>query len=124
MIDKRSTSSSKVNLPVLEGTQRRINSLKDLPSMARNLSLLGDPTRLKILLALANAKELCVCDLADILKMETSAVSHQLRKLRDGGLVENERDGTTIYYHLMFKNIRDLLAISRSLLLDGQDAIT
>ncbi|MFQ6616742.1 MAG: ArsR/SmtB family transcription factor [Fidelibacterota bacterium] len=67
---------------------------------AEILAMVADPTRLKILYALSRGKELCVCDLADILGREVSAISHQLRRLRDRGLVENRRDGLTIYYRL------------------------
>ncbi|MFC1543569.1 ArsR/SmtB family transcription factor [Candidatus Neomarinimicrobiota bacterium] len=119
MID-RSSTRSKVRLPALEGTQRYLFSLKDLARRAGYFKLLGDPTRLKLLLSLAHAKELCVYDLADILEMETSAVSHQLRKLRDGGLVTNHREGPTIYYHLESEAIREVLAYARSVLLEGQ----
>ncbi len=120
MID-RSCVRSKVNLPVLEGTQRHLESRDELPAMVRTYQLLGDPTRLKILLSLAHAKELCVCDLADILGMEISAVSHQLRRLRDGGLVANHREGPTIYNHLESEPIQEVLACSRSLLLEGKE---
>ena len=120
MID-RSSTRSKIKLPVLEGTQRRLASLKDMEDWARSFSLLGDVTRLKILISLAHAKELCVYDLADVLEMETSAISHQLRKLKDGGLVGNHREGPTIYYHLESDDIREVLACARSLLLEGRE---
>ena len=120
MID-RSCIRSKVNLPALESAQRHLKSLKELPVLARGFSLLGDPTRLKILLSLAHAGELCVCDLGDVLGMEPSAISHQLRKLRDGGLVANRREGPTIYYFLESKAIREVLTYARSLLLEGQE---
>ena len=116
---ERSCLRSRINLPVLESTQRQIASLDQLGGLARRLSLLGDPTRLKILTCLATAGELCVCDLADVLKMDTSAISHQLRKLRDSGLVTNERDGSTIYYSLVGEELHELFASSRSLLLEG-----
>ena len=118
MID-RTCASSKVNLPVLESTQRHLSSLDKLPAQARCFSLLGDPTRLRLLLSLAYARELCVCDLADILAMETSAISHQLRKLKDGGLVTSNREGPTIYYQLLPEILRDVLAYAKSLLLDS-----
>ena len=116
---ERSCLRSRVNLPVLESAQRQIADLVHLGDMARRFSLLGDPTRLKILTCLAKADELCVCDLADILQMDTSAISHQLRKLRDSGLVSNERDGATIYYRLAGAELRDLFVTSRSLLLEA-----
>ncbi|UCD38394.1 MAG: winged helix-turn-helix transcriptional regulator [Fidelibacterota bacterium] len=116
---ERSATRSKVSLPVLEGTQRHLESLDELPLMASTYRLLGDPTRLKILLSLSHAKELCVSDLADILAMDTSAISHQLRKLKDGGLVGSTREGPIIYYHLVSDVIREALATARSLLIAG-----
>lgn len=74
--------------------------LKDYDKLGDTLSILSNPTRLKILDCLSKTDELCVCDLADILKMEVSAISHQLRKLKDREFVEKRRDGLTIYYRL------------------------
>ena len=51
--------------------------------------------------------------------MESSAISHQLRKLLDGGLVIRQRAGTTIYYSIASEQLRDLVATSRALLLEG-----
>jgi DNA-binding transcriptional ArsR family regulator len=113
---ERSAVRSKVSLSALEGTQRHLESLAELPMMVNVHRLLGDPTRLKILLSLGHAKELCVSDLADILEMDTSAISHQLRKLKDGGLVATNREGPTIYYHLESEVVREALAMARSLL--------
>jgi ArsR family transcriptional regulator len=59
----------------------------------------GDSTRLKILYALAN-EELCVCDIATLLNMTQSAISHQLRVLRNVRLVKNRKEGKTVYYSL------------------------
>ena len=60
---------------------------------------LGDPTRLRLVAALA-ARELCVCDLAAALGMSQSAVSHQVRVLRQLGVVRPRRDGRRVYYAL------------------------
>ena len=115
MID-RSCTSSKVSLPALESTQRHLSSLVEVKTMTRHFALLGDPTRMKILLALAHAGELCVCDMADVLSMETSAISHQLRKLKDGDMVENQRMGSIIYYRLTPDVFRELFVTGRALL--------
>ena len=74
--------------------------LKDYDKLGEILSVLSNSTRLKILDCLSKAVELCVCDLADILEMDVSAISHQLRKLKDRGFVAKRRDGLTIYYRL------------------------
>jgi DNA-binding transcriptional ArsR family regulator len=71
--------------------------------LSQSLSLAANEVRLKILLLLKEEVRLCVCDLAEILGMKLPAVSQHLRKLKDGGLVFTEREGTTIFYHLTSK---------------------
>jgi DNA-binding transcriptional ArsR family regulator len=60
---------------------------------------LGDPTRLQLLLGLRD-DEMCVCDLAALAGVSESAISHQLRKLRDWGVVRNRREGQILFYSL------------------------
>ena len=71
---------------------------------------LADPTRMRLLLALSE-DALCVCDLAEIVDVSESGVSHQLRTLRDLHLVAFERDGKRAVYRLADEHVRDLLAI-------------
>lgn len=66
-------------------------------NLSETFKALSDPTRIRILYNLSK-RELCVCDLAEVLGMTQSAVSHQLRYLRALRLVKNRRDGNTIYY--------------------------
>ena len=72
------------------------------------LKLLGDPTRLKILSAL-NATDLCVCDLAAVVGISESAVSHQLRLLRTGRLVAFRKEGRVVYYCLADEHVTTLI---------------
>ncbi|MDR0818700.1 MAG: metalloregulator ArsR/SmtB family transcription factor [Oscillospiraceae bacterium] len=67
--------------------------------VAELFKVLGDPTRAKIVLALED-RELCVCDLAEKLKMTDSAISHQLRVLKQARLLTSRRDGKHLYYSL------------------------
>ncbi|WP_366922957.1 metalloregulator ArsR/SmtB family transcription factor [Metallumcola ferriviriculae] len=67
--------------------------------MAEIFKVLGDKTRISILQALMQ-KELCVCDISAALEMTPSAVSHQLRVLRQARLVKNRREGKNIYYSI------------------------
>ena len=78
--------------------------------LAGVFAALGDQTRARILLALAK-EELCVCDLAEVAGVSESAVSHQLRLLRDLRLVAWKRDGKRAVYRLADEHVRDLLAI-------------
>jgi DNA-binding transcriptional ArsR family regulator len=70
--------------------------------------VMGDVTRLKIILSLSR-EELCVCDLAAIINVSPSAVSHQLRILRGAKLVKYRREGKTVYYSLDDKHVENLL---------------
>ena len=64
------------------------------------LSLAGNNVRLKILFLLSKEKELCVCDLSDILTMNISAISQHLRKLKDRNIIQSERKAQTIFYSI------------------------
>ncbi|HWR41721.1 metalloregulator ArsR/SmtB family transcription factor [Sporomusa sp.] len=72
------------------------NTVQDLAEMFK---ILGDPTRIKILHALSR-HELCVCDIAETLSMNQSAVSHQLRTLRSAKLVKFRKEGKEAWYSL------------------------
>ena len=83
-----------------EGTVERLSRL---------FSALSDPTRIKILNALTITEELCVCDLAALAELSVSAVSHQLRLLRDRDLVRARREGRMVYYSLVDDHIGTLM---------------
>jgi DNA-binding transcriptional ArsR family regulator len=67
--------------------------------LAETFKVVGDPTRIKILHALSKG-EMCVCDIAETLNMGQSAISHQLRVLRNARLVKFRKDGKTVWYSL------------------------
>ena len=75
--------------------------------LADTFNAMGDPTRVRILDALSHG-ELCVCDLAAVLKLSQSAVSHQLRLLRGMRLVRPRRDGRVVFYSLDDQHIISL----------------
>ena len=72
---------------------------KELAELSDLFKVLGDPTRIRILWALFN-KELCVYEIATLLDMSQSAISHQLKTLKQAKLVKYRRDGKTRYYSL------------------------
>lgn len=80
-----------------------------LCDLADLFKLFSDSTRIKILYALL-AEELCVCDIAQLLGVTQSAISHQLRLLKNGKLVRARRDGKTVYYALADAHVRSVLA--------------
>jgi ArsR family transcriptional regulator, lead/cadmium/zinc/bismuth-responsive transcriptional repressor len=96
-----------VELKTIAHLQNSILDTEKAQRMAEFFSLLGDANRLRILSLLAQ-QELCVCDLAAILKMSESAVSHQLRTLRAIRIVGYHKVGRKVYYHLSDHHIIDL----------------
>ncbi|HIP75039.1 MAG TPA: transcriptional regulator [Thermococcus paralvinellae] len=72
---------------------------------------LGNPTRLKILFALLE-DELCTCDLSNITGLSVSAISHQLRILKDRKIVTYRKDGKNVFYSLDDEHIREILKIA------------
>ena len=77
--------------------------------LAELFKVFGDPTRIRILSLLAG-QELCVQDIADELSMNQSAISHQLRVLKQSALVKFRRDGKTIYYSLADDHVATIMA--------------
>ncbi len=75
---------------------------------ANFFKVMGDKTRFRILFAL-DKHELCVCDLATLLSMSVSAVSHQLAKLREGRLVKSRRDGKNVFYTIADDHVHLML---------------
>jgi DNA-binding transcriptional ArsR family regulator len=86
-------------------------SLDDSQMIARFFQVLADPTRVRMIKALADA-EWCVSDLTDALGMDQPAVSHQLKYLRDLGLVRWTKNGRHVYYSLSDTHLRDILISS------------
>ena len=80
-----------------------------LYDLADLFKIFGDTTRIRILYALFEA-EMCVCDIAQLLNMTQSAISHQLRILKQTKLVKNRREGKTIFYSLADEHITTILS--------------
>ncbi|NLY04185.1 MAG: winged helix-turn-helix transcriptional regulator [Campylobacter sp.] len=78
-----------------------------LDKLADFFKVFGDSTRVRILWALGE-NEMCVCDIAALLKMSQSSISHQLRVLKQNLLVKNRRDGKVVYYSLKDEHIRSI----------------
>jgi DNA-binding transcriptional ArsR family regulator len=78
-----------------------------LYDLAELFKVFGDSTRIRILWAL-DASEMCVCDIAAVLNMTQSAISHQLRVLKQAKLVKNRREGKVVYYSLDDAHIKQI----------------
>ena len=80
----------------------------ELYDLAELFKVFGDSTRIRILFVLFEA-EVCVCDLAKVLNMTQSAISHQLRILKQNKLVKNRREGKSIFYSLADDHVRTII---------------
>ena len=80
-----------------------------LTNLSELFKVFGDATRIKILFALLDS-ELCVCAIAELLGMTQSAISHQLKVLKDANLVGNRREGKTVFYYLSDDHVRTIVA--------------
>ncbi len=92
-----------------ENLIERLPSEEEMYELSELFKLFGDSTRIRILCALAE-KELCVCQIADTLEMTQSAISHQLRVLKQGSLVKSRRDGKTIFYSLADSHVKTIIS--------------
>lgn len=90
--------------------KKNVNQLEGLNTLAGLLNVVGNPVRLKIVYLLYAHKELCVCDLAEVLDMSDSAISQHLRKLKDKLIVKSRKDSQTVYYSLESKLFIEILA--------------
>lgn len=88
--------------------------LSEIPSdeklfdLADFFKVFGDSTRIKIIYVLLKS-EMCVCEIADILSMSQSAISHQLRVLRNSKLVKYRKEGKTVYYSLDDEHVENII---------------
>ena len=85
---------------------------QDLERLALVYKALGDPTRLRMVMALRRG-EMCVCDLAALLNLSESATSHQIRRLKDLALVKSRRDGQILYYSLDDHHVEELIQVGQ-----------
>ncbi|MSO34959.1 MAG: transcriptional regulator [Acidobacteria bacterium] len=107
-----------IDLARVRTIRAALTAPESVRALADTFSVLGDPTRVRILDALSHG-ELCVCDLAAVLKLSQSAVSHQLRLLRGMRLVRPRRDGRVVFYTLDDQHI---MAIFRQTLQHVEEA--
>ncbi len=99
----------------LEALKRVLVSMPPVDELARVtelFALLASETRLRILLALAH-EELCVCDIAEAVGQSVSATSHQLRSLRQVGLVQHRSEGKLVFYRLCDVDVGSVIARAR-----------
>ncbi len=100
---------TEVHEHVIEQVEMHMPPQEELDDLAELFKVFGDVTRLRILFVLFEA-EVCVCDLANALGMTQSAISHQLKTLKQSKLVKSRREGKSIFYSLADSHVRTMIA--------------
>lgn len=83
----------------------------ELKPLANLFSLAGNEVRLKILFLLYKEKQMCPCDLSDVLSMKVPAISQHLRKLKDVGIIRDKKVGQTIFYSIVEENVQPIMSL-------------
>ena len=97
-----------VHEEIVEKVMNQMPEEEILYDLAELFKIFGDSTRIKILYVLFES-EMCVCDIAQLLNLSQSAVSHQLRALKQSKLVKYRREGTTVFYSLADGHVRTII---------------
>lgn len=97
-----------IHREIIENVKSKMQEEEVLYELGDFFKILGDSTRIKILNALFYS-EMCVCDIASLLEMTQSAISHQLRVLKQGRLVKHRKEGKVVYYSLDDDHIKHIV---------------
>ena len=100
--------SCEVHENLLKNVNEKMPEETELYDLAELFKVFGDSTRMRILFVLFEA-EVCVCDLAEALNMTQSAISHQLRILKQNKLVKSRREGKSVFYSLADDHVRTIV---------------
>lgn len=104
----QSCSQVEVHPSLIEAAEEQMPDEEILYDLAELFKVFGDSTRIKILFVLFQS-EMCVCDIAELLHMTQSAISHQLRVLKQSQLVKYRREGKTVFYSLADNHVKTIL---------------
>ena len=100
---------NEIHVDILKLINKKLPDDEKIFDLAELFKIFGDSTRMKILFVLFES-EVCTCDLAEILSMTPSAISHQLSTLKRSKMVSCRRDGKTVYYSLADDHVRTIIA--------------
>lgn len=118
-----SCTRAEANHKQLQSCMTTINKMEgNFQKISKLLSITGNEVRLKILFLLNMEKELCPCDLADILKMSVPAISQHIRKMKDANMITARREGQTIYYSIIEDETDILKNVFKSIKLERKIA--
>lgn len=107
-MEVKKTDCTAVNPEIVNQTQKTMPDLSAMANLSDFFKVMGDNTRIRLLCAI-DKNELCVCDLAVLLDMTKSAVSHQLKSLRQAKLIKSRKEGKHVFYSLDDEHVRLIL---------------
>ncbi len=110
--DEECCESVEIHEELIQIVNETMPEETELYDLAELFKIFGDSTRIRILFVLFEA-EVCVCDLASVLNMTQSAISHQLRILKQNKLVKSRREGKSVFYSLADEHVRMIIAMGR-----------
>jgi ArsR family transcriptional regulator, lead/cadmium/zinc/bismuth-responsive transcriptional repressor len=96
-----------IHADVVDSVKKKMPEERELYDLSDFFKVLGDSTRVKIMWAL-DESEMCVCDIAVLLNMTKSAISHQLRSLKQANLVKHRKEGKIVFYSLADDHVKDI----------------
>lgn len=99
------------NIELVNEVKENLPAFDSIMNLSDFFKIMGDSTRLQLLISLQQS-EMCVSDLANVLDMTKSAISHQLKSLRTSKLVKSRKEGKTVYYSLDDHHIQKILAMA------------
>ena len=118
VFDVERCDTTVVHREKIERIKRLMPSEDSLYDLAELFKIFGDSTRVRILFVLFES-EMCVCDLAEALNMTQSAISHQLRILKQNKLVKNRREGKQVFYSLADDHVQTIIDQGMEHILEG-----
>lgn len=101
--------TTEIHKDLLQRISEKMPDEDKLYDLAELFKIFGDSTRIRILFVLFE-EEVCVCDLAEVLNMTQSAISHQLKILKQSKLVQSRREGKSVFYSLADDHVRTIIA--------------
>lgn len=104
-------SGNHIHHEAIRSARKAILQDESIQSLTETFKVLSDPTRLRIVLALLK-EELCVFDIAELVDISESAVSHQMRMLKTLRLVKQRKEGKMVFYSLEDEHIEDLIRVA------------
>ncbi len=108
MSDKDLCQCNIIHEDIVKRAKEDLPSAESIDRVAMLYKVFGDPTRLKIL-HLLSTSEMCVCDISHALEMTQSAISHQLKSLKQADLIKNRKEGKVVYYSLDDEHVEAIL---------------